>query len=100
MVKKQATLLILTAVLYSLAGGLLYRQRVTSADRLWNSDRLVFAAPMLLAFVTFAWVLWPPRPPSPASVLGFKLRALGLAAVSTAVSFWVYTSIVFSTYGT
>ena len=98
--KKQATLLILTAVFYSLAGSLLYRQRVISADRLWNSDWLVFAAPMLVAFVTFAWALWPPRSPSSASVLRFKLRAIGVAAVSTAVSFRAYTSIVFSVYGT
>ena len=89
--KKQATLLILTAVFYSLAGSLLYRQRVISADRLWNSDWLVFAAPMLVAFVTFAWALWPPRSPSSASLLRVLVAILQMLSLARQSSYFSET---------
>ena len=97
--KKRACVLIGVALAYGLTGGLLYRQRVMGPRNFfWDSDVCIFAAPMLLALIVIAWVLWPPA--SQGSLLMSKVKALGLAAFSTIITFWVYTSVVFSLYGT
>jgi hypothetical protein len=97
----RALLAIATAVTYGLVGFALYRQRVVSGAEAWGSDLLVFGLPMVLAFVSFTMVFWPGlnAAPSPGVAMA-RLRALGFAALATAVSFWSYACIAFSRYGT
>ena len=97
---KKAAIAVIIAAAHGLAGALVYRQRVLSDAALWNSDLLVFALPAVVAFIAFTLVFWPASDRGTSPGAGSRVRAIAMAAVSTAVSAWAYCAIAFTRYGT
>lgn len=83
------------AIGYIAIGFALYRQRVISTARVWDSDLLVFVAPAAAAFAGFTWAFWPRSTP-PRS----RWRATGYAVLATAASTYVCYFLAFNRYGT
>jgi hypothetical protein len=97
---RQVTLVAAVALTYAISGGILYRQRVISPNRLWDSDLLVFLLPSAAAFAAFFWLFSPTRLQAGSGSVWLTVRSLVLAAVATAVTFWAYASVAFTRYGT
>ena len=87
-----------TAAAYMIVGFVLYHQRLSSSNVLWQSDLLVFFLPFTAAFLVFLLIMWPRRHLTHSS--GPYLAAVLLALLATCVSAFVYTFCAFNRYGT
>jgi len=97
---KKSLLALAIAIAYIIVGFLLYRERVISTATVWDSDLLVFALPLSIAFAAFCFVLWPRSLTSGSQSLAARVRAVALSALATAVSAYIYTFLAFNRYGT
>lgn len=91
--------LLIVGLAYAGASFLLYRARVESESRLWDSDVLVLYAPALVALGFNGFVFWHAFRGRLSSIprLG---AAFGLAVLATLAAAWCWAFVAFNLYGT
>ena len=91
--------LLIVGVAYAGASFLLYRARVQSESRVWDSDVIVLYAPTLVALAMNGFVFW----------YAFRGRlstmprlgaAIALAVLATIAAAWCWAFVAFNLYGT
>ena len=91
--------LLIVGVAYAGASFLLYRARVQSESRVWDSDVLVLYAPTVVALAINGFAFWHAFR-GRLSTMPRLGAAIGLAVLATLAAAWCWAFVAFNLYGT